>query len=43
MKLTMDQRVQGDTGLEAKLRCELDVFMRFGEQRLSPPLLTVNV
>lgn len=43
MKLAMDQRGQGDTALEAKLRHELDAFRRFGEQRLSSPLLTVNV
>lgn len=43
MKLAMDQRGQGDTALKAKLRHELGAFMRFGKQRLSSPLLTVNV
>lgn len=35
MKVAMGEWGRGDTGLEVETRCELDTFMRFGEERLS--------
>lgn len=37
-KAAVGERNSGGRGSEAKTRSELDVFMRFGEERLSSPL-----